>query len=90
MPLTSEEYGTLMRPVGKSTQRGGFQRLIERLQRGCRWRLSGGWELSMSNEDATRVLEYSKPSYGAGTYQSQLRTIEERVRGALDVMGAKQ
>jgi hypothetical protein len=44
----------------------------------------------MSNEDATRVLEYSKPSYGAGTYQSQLRTIEERVRGALDVMGAKQ
>lgn len=83
IPLTDEQRTALLRPVGKHTQRGGFQRLIERVQEGIR-----GNVLTLTFEEGRSVLRYSAPSYGNGTYQSQLRAIAPQVEAALKDAGA--
>lgn len=82
IPLTPDELSALLRPVGKHTQRGGFQRLIERIQEGIR-----GEELVLTFEDARRVRRYSE-AYGNGTYETQLRAIAPKVEAALLAAGA--
>lgn len=84
--LTHEEYLRLVRPINMPREKwGGFQQLIYALQRGIK---SDTLELRLDRDHARRVLSYSDPKYGSGTYQSILRQIEPKVRKALDLAPA--
>lgn len=88
--ITDEQREALNRPVGRYTQRGGFQRLIDDIQDGIkRAPDGGGWTLTISQTNAERVEKYAY-DYGEGTYQSQLRAILPQIRAALAEIHAKQ
>lgn len=66
------------------TGNGGFQRLIGRLQAGIRFVPGLGWTVQFSPDDGRRVIRYADESYGDGTYQKILRSIEPDVRRAME------
>lgn len=80
VPITEAQVAALRRPLG-SAQRGGFQMLIERIQRGIK-QVNGQWTLQLTVEDAQRVVSYAT-GYGGGGYQGQLREILPGVSAAL-------
>lgn len=86
--LTEEQFTRLSRPVNLPLERcGGFQRLIYRLQEGLK-RVDHRWVLSFTCDEGRKVIEYSNPRYGAGTYQSILRAICPAIEMALKEAGA--
>jgi len=83
IPLTAEECRVLSRQLGAGAQKGGFQLLIARLQKGCDRDEEGLMWLTFSPDDGVAIQEYSKASYGPGTYQTQLRSIAPKVLALL-------
>lgn len=69
--------------TGYVGEKGGFQRLFANLQLGFRIIPGVGPILSMSSDNARRVVQYSAPSYGPGTYQKKLTIIAPKVAAAL-------
>jgi hypothetical protein len=86
VPITQEQYEGLKRPINLHRSRwGGFQHLIYRLQCGVKW-YDGKPCIEMERADADRALEYSKESYGSGTYQSQLRPLVPAIKAILEYL----
>jgi hypothetical protein len=65
--IPDEVLQKLLRPVGESE--GGFQNCSRRIQEGIGYDSAKRWFVDLRRDDPARVIEYSKPSYGSGTYQ---------------------
>ena len=83
--ITEAQKERLRRPLGPCKRFGGWQYLIKRLQGQIHYQ-GAAWLLSMSLDDARKVIEYSNPHVGAGTYQAILREIAPQVAEALQAL----
>jgi hypothetical protein len=68
--FSEEQYKILMRPI-RAKQAGGYQLLLERLQKATD---PITMTCQISVDDARRIADYSI-DYGEGGYQSRLRQI---------------